>query len=53
MELGPLHPPDGFHVQVAQGWLELGNPIEADAELGKITPTSTTRSNGAIVGSTP
>jgi predicted Zn-dependent protease len=31
-----LQPPDGLHLQVAQGWLELGNLIEAQAELDKI-----------------
>jgi predicted Zn-dependent protease len=34
----PLDPPDSLHLQAAQGWIELGNPVEADAELGKITP---------------
>jgi hypothetical protein len=24
-------PPDSLHLQAAQGWLELGNPAEADA----------------------
>jgi len=32
----PLEPPDSLHLQAAQGWLELGNPIEANEELGKI-----------------
>src|SRR5271165_2321611 len=35
----PLEPSDILHVQAAQGWLELGNPIEADAELDKINAT--------------
>jgi tetratricopeptide (TPR) repeat protein len=30
--------PDNLHVQAAQGWLELGNPREADKELDEITP---------------
>jgi tetratricopeptide (TPR) repeat protein len=34
----PLKPPDSFHVQSAQGWLELGNAVEANEELGKIAP---------------
>ena len=33
----PLAPPDS-HPLRAQGWLELGNPLEADAELDEITP---------------
>ena len=34
----PLEPPDSFHLQAAQGWLELGNHVEANAELEKIAP---------------
>jgi tetratricopeptide (TPR) repeat protein len=34
----PLRPPDSFHLQAAIGWLELGNPLEANDELEKITP---------------
>jgi Flp pilus assembly protein TadD len=34
----PLEPPDSFYVQAAQGWLELGSPAEAEAELAKVTP---------------
>jgi len=34
----PLEPPDNFHIRAAQGWLELGNHVEADEELEKITP---------------
>ena len=34
----PLEHPDSLHLQAAQGWLELGNHLEADAELEKITP---------------
>lgn len=37
--LSPLQPPNSLHLLAAQGWLELGNPGEADAELDKITPT--------------
>jgi predicted Zn-dependent protease len=32
----PLEPPDSLHLQAAQGWVELGNHIEADAELDNI-----------------
>ena len=32
----PLQPPDSHHLQAAQGWVELGNHIEADAELDNI-----------------
>ena len=34
----PLEPPDLHHLQAAQGWLELGNLLEANEELAKITP---------------
>ena len=34
----PLEPPDSFHLLAAQGWLELGNHVEANEELDKITP---------------
>ena len=34
----PLEPPDNLHLQAAQGWLELGNPVEANEELERITP---------------
>lgn len=33
-----LPPPDSFYLQAAQGWLELGNTLEAGHELGKIRP---------------
>jgi len=29
----PLQPPDSIHLRAAEGWLELGNPGEAAAEL--------------------
>ncbi|MGZ4989068.1 MAG: tetratricopeptide repeat protein, partial [Limisphaerales bacterium] len=32
-----LEPPDIHHVNAAQGWLELNNPAEAQAELDKVT----------------
>ncbi len=35
----PLEPPDSHHVQSAQGWLELGNPLEANEELEKVAPS--------------
>jgi predicted Zn-dependent protease len=34
----PLEPPDSFHLQAAQGWLELGSHTEANEELEKIAP---------------
>ena len=34
----PLENPDLLHLQAAAGWLELGNHIEANEELEKITP---------------
>src|SRR4051812_22314205 len=36
-ELKPLKHPDSLHLQAAQGWLELGNHLEANEELEKIT----------------
>jgi len=38
VSMKPLEPPDSLHLQAAQGWLELGNPIEAEEELGKVPP---------------
>ena len=32
-----LQPPDCFHLEAAQGWLELGNMAEANNELDNIT----------------
>ena len=34
----PLEPPDSHHLVAAQGWLELGNHVEANEELEQITP---------------
>jgi tetratricopeptide (TPR) repeat protein len=34
----PLEPPESFHLSAAVGWLELGNHLEANEELEKITP---------------
>lgn len=33
-----LQPPDTHHLSAALGWLELGNPVEAEAELGRLSP---------------
>ena len=33
-----IEPPDSHHLSSAIGWLELGNPREADAELKKVHP---------------
>lgn len=35
----PLEPSEVFHVTASQGWLELGNHTEADAELDMIHPS--------------
>ena len=35
-EMKPLQPPDTFFVEAARGWLELGNPAEAQNELQKV-----------------
>jgi predicted Zn-dependent protease len=35
--VNPLEPPDSLHFQAAQGWLELGDHVEANAELQKIS----------------
>ena len=34
----PLDPPYSHHLNAAEGWLELGNHLEANAELEKISP---------------
>lgn len=36
--MSPIGPPDSFYLRAAQGWLELGNLAEAQAELGRIAP---------------
>ena len=36
----PLMPPDLHYLQAAQGWIALGNDVEAAKELGKISPLS-------------
>jgi hypothetical protein len=33
----PLTPPNNLYFQAAQGWLELGDHIEANEELDKVT----------------
>jgi tetratricopeptide (TPR) repeat protein len=33
-----IDPPDSHHLRAAQGWIELGNHVEARRELGQITP---------------
>ena len=38
----PLQPPDSHHLSAATGWLELGNPAEANGELEKIAPALST-----------
>ncbi|HZQ20438.1 MAG TPA: hypothetical protein VFA90_17220 [Terriglobales bacterium] len=37
MRTRKLRPPDAHHVKAAQGWLELGNHLEANDELEKVT----------------
>ena len=34
----PLLHPDSLHLKAAEGWLELGNQVEANGELEQITP---------------
>jgi Flp pilus assembly protein TadD len=33
-----MEPPDSFHLLAAEGWIGLGNPVEAEAELAQIQP---------------
>jgi tetratricopeptide (TPR) repeat protein len=35
-----LRPPDSHYVRAAEGWIELGNPAEAAAELDRVSPES-------------
>lgn len=37
-EMTPLSTPHTHYLEAAQGWIELGNYIEANAELDEITP---------------
>ena len=36
----PLSPADRTHVQAAEGWLDLGNHVEANAELENLAPAN-------------
>ena len=36
--MNPLGPPESFYLQAAEGWLELGNPTEAEEELKQLAP---------------
>jgi tetratricopeptide (TPR) repeat protein len=36
--MNPLPIPDSHHLQAAQGWIELGDHLEANQELERITP---------------
>jgi uncharacterized protein HemY len=45
----PLQPPDSVHLLAAQGWVELGNDVEANAELEKIAPQSRAHPDGLEV----
>jgi tetratricopeptide (TPR) repeat protein len=38
MVMKPLSPPDSHHLKAAEGWLELGNHLEANEELEKVAP---------------
>jgi tetratricopeptide (TPR) repeat protein len=38
MSFSPLEPPDSLHLQAAEGWLGLGDHIEANEQLEKIAP---------------
>jgi hypothetical protein len=33
-----IKPPDSVHLKAAEGWLELGNHLEANEELENISP---------------
>ena len=37
-QIKPLQPPDSMHLQAAEGWLGLGNQVEAFEELEQISP---------------
>jgi tetratricopeptide (TPR) repeat protein len=36
--MNPLSAPDSHHLRAVQGWLELGNHLEANEELERISP---------------
>ncbi len=38
--MNPLEPPDLHHFRSAEGWMELGNPREALADLARLSPES-------------
>lgn len=40
--MNSIEPPDKHHLLAAEGWLELGNELEAFKELDRITPAFTT-----------
>ena len=40
--MSKLEPPDAFALSAALGWLELGNAVEALAELERVTPANQT-----------
>jgi len=44
-----LEHPDTLHLQAAQGWLELGNHVEADSELDQIAPQVSTHPDVLMV----
>lgn len=46
--MSALEPPDSHHVNAATGWLELGNPTEAEAELARVGPEN--RDHPAVLG---
>jgi hypothetical protein len=50
--INPLEVPDRFHVEAAQGWLELGNHLEANEELETILSFSTEAALTTMVCST-
>lgn len=37
-DMGELDPPDSHHLSAALGWIELGLPAEAHAELARLSP---------------
>ncbi len=44
----PILPPDSHYLSAAYGWLDLGNPAEARAELDGIRPEF--QNHGAVLG---
>ena len=37
MSVRPFHPPDSLRFQAAQGWLELGNQMEANEDVDNVS----------------